>query len=48
MSRWTYAWLLTEVTLAAVLFGLWQDSWLAGLFMLMVLLLQVDLAKVMR
>lgn len=45
MTRWKMLTLLTEVSLAALLFGLWQQSWLAGAFMLLVLLVQVDLAK---
>lgn len=44
MSRTKAIWVLTEVILATILFGMWQRSWFAGAFMLVVLLLQVDLA----
>jgi len=46
MSKRQQSTIAIEVTLAAVLFGMWQESWLAGAFMLMVLMLQVDLAEV--
>jgi hypothetical protein len=48
MSKRTLFWgLMLDAALAAILFGWWQRSYLAGLFMLAVLVLQVRLAKVL-